>query len=71
MESDQLLIPITKLHQTLQDTLLYFALKDQMNDPEEWNNPNEFMPERFLDTSRASKKLVNFGLGKNTILGHH
>uniref|UniRef100_A0AAT9UTP2 Cytochrome P450 3637B1 n=1 Tax=Maconellicoccus hirsutus TaxID=177089 RepID=A0AAT9UTP2_MACHI len=51
------------------DTLIIFALKYAMHDPEKWQNPDEFMPERFINSDRSKKKIPNFGLGKRSCIG--
>lgn len=48
----------------MQGTLIIFALGHAMQDPEHWENPDEFVPDRFLDDDRSKKKLPNFGLGR-------
>ncbi|XP_065207645.1 farnesoate epoxidase-like [Planococcus citri] len=51
------------------DTLINFALKYAMHDPELWQNPEEFSPERFLGNDGLKKKILNFGLGKRSCIG--
>ncbi|CAG7721846.1 unnamed protein product [Allacma fusca] len=54
------------------DTLLIQNLWGIQHDPEVWDEPEEFRPERFLDGSgrfQKNENLVIFGPGKRTCLG--
>ncbi|XP_065207646.1 farnesoate epoxidase-like [Planococcus citri] len=51
------------------NTLIFFALKYVMRDPEIWQNPDEFLPERFLGNEHLKKKILTFGLGKRLCIG--
>ena len=59
------------------DTFIAFALTEVLNDPKHFPNPNEFKPERFLETNSDSGKvvfkphpaLIPFGIGKRDCLG--
>ena len=52
--------------------MIYPVLRYIMRDPDHWENPEEFNPERFLETNKEGKttlvkeeRLIPFGLGKN------
>ncbi|XP_065222163.1 farnesoate epoxidase-like [Planococcus citri] len=51
------------------DTLITFALKYAMHDPEYWQNPDKFLPERFIGNESLKKKIITFGLGKRSCIG--
>ena len=71
-------VPLTVTHTTAYDTVLngykipkdtwVFAMLFAVNeDGKEWQNPDVFMPERFLDeygTCKRPQNLVPFGIGK-------
>ena len=53
-------------------TTIYPVYRHMMRDPEYWEKPEEFYPERFLDTDKQGRqcltkeeRLIPFGLGKN------
>ncbi|XP_047321957.1 cytochrome P450 81Q32-like [Impatiens glandulifera] len=52
-------------------TMLLVNVSAIQNDPELWENPNEFRPERFegLDRSREEFKLFPFGMGRRRCPG--
>ena len=52
------------------DTIIYPVLRYVLRDPDYWEKPNEFDPERFLRTGNDGKtslikddRLVPFGIG--------
>jgi len=54
------------------NTIFTGALHEMMRDPEYFDNPTEFVPERFLDDNgkfHPDEKLVPFGIGKRSCPG--
>ncbi|XP_068632895.1 probable cytochrome P450 305a1 [Battus philenor] len=54
------------------DTTVLIAVGDLYSDPQLWDEPNEFKPERFIDESGALKDVENvypFGLGRRKCPG--
>ena len=58
-------------------TIIYPVCRYMMRDPEYWKKPEEFIPERFLETNKQGgqyltkeERLIPFGLGKTCILWH-
>jgi len=58
------------------NTIIYPVLRYIMRDPDYWQKPDEFDPERFLTTNKDGKtilsnqeKLIAFGIGKRVCLG--
>lgn len=56
-------------------TTIFPVLRYMMRDPDYWENPEEFNPERFLNTDRDGKtflikdeRIVPFGIGKIIII---
>nr|AKH03519.1 cytochrome P450 3129A1 [Paracyclopina nana] len=59
-----------------QDTIVHFCLTEVLSDPKYFPNPEQFKPERFLETDPSGKltykphrALIYFGLGKRECLG--
>ncbi|XP_065070817.1 steroid 17-alpha-hydroxylase/17,20 lyase-like [Rhopilema esculentum] len=56
------------------ETVVWFFLPEINSDTKEWNEPDVFKPERFLDENgdmihRKSKREMSFGLGRRSCLG--
>ena len=60
------------------NTIIYPVLRYIMRDPDYWNKPDEFDPERFLTTDKDGKtiltnqeKLIAFGIGNIILVISH
>ena len=59
-------IPFSE-HFIPKDTLVFSMLCQVMNDPEYWKDPDQFIPERFINSEgkfQGSERLVPFGIGE-------
>jgi len=64
--------PITPEYSAPKGAMLIPTLHPSMHDPEVYDNPEEFIPERWLPGSKANKALTNwlvFGSGPHICLG--
>ena len=56
-----------------QNTIVFSILHHIMRDPDYWESPNTFKPERFLNSTQTQiikeERLVPFGIGKRLCLG--
>jgi cytochrome P450 len=51
------------------DTVVLVDVKQLHNDPLYWENPQDFIPERFADYDKTSKSFMPFGAGKRVCVG--
>ena len=60
-------------HKIPKNTFVFSILYHMMRDPDYWDSPNTFKPERFLNETHTQvikeERLVPFGIGKRLCLG--
>jgi len=59
-------------HTIPKDTTIFGSLYHIMHDPKHFKNPDQFEPERFLNSQgefKADERVIPFGIGKRVCLG--